>query len=94
MKKVRIQVLGDEFEVPAGDSLLRALQLYGIERGLPPHGFSRFCWNSSCKQCFLEWSCGGRRDRDYACQTEVRDGLAVESLPKVLAWGKKIRAGG
>ena len=36
-KKIPIRVLGDEFEVVSEDSILRALQLYGYERGLPDY---------------------------------------------------------
>ena len=84
--KVRIRILDDEFEAPAEDTILRALQLYGLARRLPQYGFARFCWNASCKQCILEFECEGARRRDFACQTEVSDGLHVRTLPQVLLW--------
>jgi len=87
---LKIQILDDVVEVPAGDSILRALQIYGIVRGLPAYGFTRFCWNAKCQQCILEYSCGAGRDIDYACQTEARDGMQIHSLPEVLNWTQKL----
>jgi NADH dehydrogenase/NADH:ubiquinone oxidoreductase subunit G len=88
--KVRIRILDDTIEVPPGDSILRALQIYGILRKLPAYGFTRFCWNAKCKQCILRFSCDGVRERDFACQTEARDGMQVHTLPDVLKWKLKI----
>ena len=90
-KKIPIQVLGDEFEAAADDSILRALQLYGYERGLPSYGFSRFCWNASCKQCVLRFECDGTRQSDFACQTDVKEGMRILTLPQVLMWKHKIK---
>jgi len=89
MGRVRIRILDDTFEVQSEDSLLRALQEYGTARQLPPYGFARFCWNGSCKQCWLEVECDGANERAMACQTDVRDGLQVKSVPSVLMWGRK-----
>ena len=89
--KVRIRILDDEFEAPAEDTILRALQMYGLARRLPPYGFARFCWNANCKQCILEYECDGVRTRDFACQTEVRDGMRIRTLPHVLLWKKLLK---
>ena len=85
-KKVRIRILDEEFDAPAEDSILRALQLFGIARRLPAYGFGRFCWNASCKQCIVEYERDGIRTRDFACQTSVGDGMRVRSVPHVLLW--------
>lgn len=90
-KKIPIRVLGDEFEVVSEDSILRALQLYGYERGLPSYGFSRFCWNASCKQCVLRFECDGVRQNDFACQTDVRENMRILSVPQVLMWKNKLK---
>jgi predicted molibdopterin-dependent oxidoreductase YjgC len=89
--KVRIRILDDTFEAQAQDSILRALQMYGLERNLPAYGFTRFCWNARCKQCILDFDCDGRSQRDFACQTEVQEGLQVKSLPEVLMWTVKMK---
>ena len=88
--KIRIRILGDEIEIEPGDSILRALQQYGIARSLPGYGFTRFCWNHKCKQCYLEFSVDGVHHRGFACQTAARDGTGVHSLPKVLLWKNKL----
>lgn len=90
--KIRIRILADEFAAAAEDSILRALQLFGIERRLPDYGFTRFCWNAKCKQCLVDFTCDGERRRDFACQTEVRPGLQVHSLPEVLMWSSKVKS--
>jgi hypothetical protein len=90
--KLRIRILDDCIEVPAGDSILRALQVYAVARRLPTYGFGRFCWNGKCQQCILQFTCDGVRDRDFACQTEVRDDMQVNTLPDVLRWKHKINS--
>lgn len=89
--KVHIRILDDEFEVDPGDSILRALQLYGVSRRLPSYGFNRFCWNASCNHCVLAFSCDGKRRSDYACQTDVCEGMRLLTFPRVLHWKRKLR---
>ena len=89
-ERIRIRILEDEFEVQPGGSLLHALQLYGLARDLPAYGFTRFCWNAKCKQCILELTCQGFTSHDFACQTDVSDGLEVHTLPQVLMWKPKL----
>ena len=89
-RKVRVRILDDTIEIPAGDSILRALQIYATLRKLPAYGFTRFCWNAKCQQCILVYSCNGVRERDYACQTEACDGTRVHTLPEVLKWKNKV----
>src|SRR5262249_11762591 len=88
--RIRIRILEDDFEVEPGDSILRALQQYGVERDLPAYGFTRFCWNAKCRQCVLVFSCRGQHQRDFACQTEVREGIEIHTLPRVLMWKNKL----
>jgi hypothetical protein len=90
-RKVRIRVLDDGFEAIAEDSILRALQMYGLARDLPSYGFARFCWNANCRQCILEFECDGARRRDFACQTDVREGMRIRTLPAVLMWKRKLK---
>jgi len=89
MGRVRIRILDDDFEAQSEDSLLRALQLYGTARQLPPYGFARFCWNGSCKQCWLELECQGGTESVMACQTDACEGQQLKSLPSVLMWNRK-----
>ena len=54
--------------------------------------FTRFCWNAKCKQCILQLTRDGFTGRDFACQTEVCEGLEVHTLPDVLMWTQKLRS--
>jgi hypothetical protein len=87
---LRIRILDDEIEVPAGDSILRALQIYALARKLPAYGFTRFCWNARCQQCVLVYRSEDETRCDNACQTEARDGMQVLTLPDVLKWRSKL----
>jgi hypothetical protein len=89
-RNVCIRILEDTFEVAPEDSVLRALQLYGLDRQLPAYGFARFCWNASCKQCVFKYVCDGKTTSDLACQTDVRPGLHVKSVPSVLMWTRRL----
>ena len=89
-RKILIRILADVFEADAEESVLRALQMFGIARKLPSYGFTRFCWNAKCKQCILEYVCNGQRTKDFACQTQVEPGMQICTLPKVLMWKSKV----
>ena len=86
VRKVRIEIRGEPFEARADDSILRALQEYGIACQLPDYGFTRFCWNASCGQCVLMFDRGDGVESGFACQTQVCAGLRIISLPAVLCW--------
>ena len=92
-RNVRIEILGDSFEVREGDSILHALQEYGIARNLPAYGFTRFCWNASCEQCVLTFERGAGHEVDYACLTTTCAGMRILTLPDVLYW-KQLRSSG
>ncbi len=85
-RKLRIRVLDKTFAAAADDSILRALQQYGLERGLPAYGFTRFCWNASCTECILSFDRGQGVEVDFACQTAVCEGMQILDLPTVLHW--------
>jgi hypothetical protein len=90
---VHIRILEDLFETDADDTLLFALQRYARKFGLPTYGFTRFCWNSSCHQCVVKLHSNGVGYRDHACQAPVEEGLQVQSVPRVLHWRRKSKAG-
>jgi hypothetical protein len=87
---VRINILGDVFDTDAEDTVLFALQRYAQARGLPLYGFTRFCWNTSCRQCVVKLQMGNVSCSDFACQAPVSDDLQVDSLPQVLNWKRTL----
>ena len=89
-RKVRIEIRGEPFEASADDSILRALQEYGIARNLPAYGFTRFCWNTSCEECVLTFDRGDGAETYFACETPTCAGLQILSLPEALHW-KRVR---
>ena len=91
-RTLRIQILDEEFEADAEDSLLRALQFYGIRRDLPDHDFKSFCWNADCHQCLVEIECQGVRGLRFACQTSPLPGMAIRSIPGILRWDRKLKS--
>ncbi|UCE01845.1 MAG: (2Fe-2S)-binding protein [Candidatus Latescibacterota bacterium] len=90
-RKVRIQILDHAFEANPDDSLLRALQAFGSRHALPDFGFARFCWNASCEQCVVNVDRGRGGETLLACQTPVREGTSLRSLPTVLLWSRTLR---
>ena len=48
---VKIKILGKEFEVPAGNMLLRAMQYLSPE----DVAMGRFCWNEECQYCRVSY---------------------------------------
>lgn len=87
---VRIRILDDDFETDAEDTVLFALQRYAQARDLPVYGFTRFCWNTNCRQCVVKIQKDGECSRDFACQAPVSEDLQVQSLPRVLNWEPKL----
>ncbi len=73
---VTITVDGHDFEVPAGELLIKAAQDHGVY-------IPRFCWHERmkpvgmCRMCLV--SVEGARGLPPACTTPVRDGMVVDT---------------
>lgn len=82
--KVRIRILGEPFEVPAGLSLLRGFQFLSpveVSRG-------RFCWNAECGSSSFGYRMpGDAADREgRACRVIAVEGMSVTRLSPELTW--------
>jgi len=66
---VSIEILGERFELPAGNFLLRGLQTLAPDT-IP---FGRFCWNEDCQHCRV------------LCQLPQETGTRVALSCKLLA---------
>jgi hypothetical protein len=82
-KRVAISILGRPFEVPPGDTLLRALQF------LEPAGTNEagFCWVTDCRTCevLLKFP-SGEVEWVLACETPLEAGMdIVDASEKVRA---------
>src|SRR5216110_1062237 len=74
---ITIKILGKEFQVPAGNMLLRAMQYLSPE----DVAMGRFCWNEECQYCRVSFKTPegntGRQALSYsltflACATASR----------------------
>lgn len=73
---VKITVLGQEFEVPENNTLLRCFQFLAPE----PVAYGRFCWNEDCQYCRVVFDMGeGTPTRAaLACKLMVAEGVRVK----------------
>jgi NADH-quinone oxidoreductase subunit G len=88
--KVRIRVDGTEYQVPAGTTILQALDQLGVlMNGVDvPH----YCWHpklsidGSCRLCQVEVRSGGESEGRLAiaCNTPVADAMVVETKSEIV----------
>lgn len=75
---VKIYIKGREFEVPEGNTLLRAFQFLAPEQV----SYGRFCWNEDCQYCRVKYDIGeGTPERAaLSCKLMVEDGMRVVEM--------------
>ena len=72
-KLVEIEILGEAFEVPENNSLLRCFQYLSIETV----SLGDFCWNGDCANCQV-WIAGkGAEKPVLSCRTKVKEGMKI-----------------
>ena len=81
---VKISVLGQEFEVPENNPLLRCFQYLAPE----PVSYGRFCWNEDCQYCRVSFDLGDGTQKRAAlsCKLTVQDGLRITELSTELRY--------
>jgi NADH-quinone oxidoreductase subunit G len=84
---VKIKINGREFEAAQGQTILEVAREHGIE-------IPTFCWHkelriaANCRMCLVEVA--GAPKLLPACQTEIRDGMQVQTeSEKVKDWQKR-----
>ena len=72
---VKITILGQEFEVPENNPLLRCFQYLAPEAV----SYGRFCWNEECQYCRVTFDLGeGSESRTaLSCKLMVREGMRI-----------------
>lgn len=75
-KTVRVSLLGRDYDVPGGISILDAL----AAAGLSPEGSAK-CGSGVCGGCAAVYSLNGKKHACLACRTEVSDGMRIEAMP-------------
>lgn len=75
---VKINILGQEFEVPENNSLLRCFQYLAPEQV----SYGRFCWNEDCQYCRVSFDLGeGSPNRAaLSCKLMVQEGMRVKEV--------------
>ena len=72
---VSIKILGKEFDVPAGNMLLRAMQYLAPENV----AMGRFCWNEECQYCRVSFkaTADSAPRQALSCKLMVEPGMEV-----------------
>ena len=79
---VRIDLLGEPVEVPAGVPFIRVLQYLQYDVDRVRCDWSRYCFNNTEGCCEFRLQVPGEPPRTArACAWTVQDGLRVHSLP-------------
>jgi hypothetical protein len=80
---IHIEIEGRSCLVPAGDTVLRALQFLDIDL----HS-CRLCWNGDCDNCTVEIHdpATGRHAVVRACETPAAPGMRILRLPAQARW--------
>jgi hypothetical protein len=75
---VKIDVLGQEYQVPENNPLLRCFQYLAPETV----SYGRFCWNEDCQYCRVTYDLGeGTKVRAaISCKLMVQEGLRVKEV--------------
>jgi NADH dehydrogenase/NADH:ubiquinone oxidoreductase 75 kD subunit (chain G) len=72
---IKITILGKEFQVPAGNMLLRAMQYLAPETV----AMGRFCWNEECQYCRVQFKSTPEAEPRQAlsCKLLVQPGMEI-----------------
>lgn len=72
---ITIKILGKQFQVPAGNMLLRAMQYLSPENV----AMGRFCWNEECQYCRVSFksSSDSAPRQALSCKLMVQPGMEV-----------------
>jgi hypothetical protein len=81
---VTIRIMGKDFEVPAQNMLLRAMQYLAPESV----AMGRFCWNEECQYCRVALRVKGRETpgQALACKLMVQPGMEIVELSTELRY--------
>jgi hypothetical protein len=79
-KLIRIEVLGQQVEVPEKNRLLRCFQFLSLST----ISYGDFCWNGECTNCQIWYHSPGQTDEwdkpGLACRMEVIEEMIITSI--------------
>jgi len=82
---VKISILGQQFEVPDNNPLLRCFQ-YLVPDAI---SYGRFCWNEDCQYCRVTYDLGeGTKARAaISCKLMVQEGMRIKEIAMEIKYG-------
>jgi hypothetical protein len=82
---VKISVLGQPFEVPENNPLLRCFQYLAPDT----ISYGRFCWNEDCQYCRVTYDLGeGTKARAaISCKLMVQEGMRIKETAMEIKYG-------
>lgn len=72
-KLIEIEIMGEKYDVPDNNSLLRCFQYIAIEN----ISYGDFCWNGECLNCQVWLRVGEKEKAVMACRTIVKEGMKI-----------------
>jgi hypothetical protein len=74
-KLVKIEILGNVYEVPENNMVLRCLQFLAPEN----IAYGRFCWNEDCQYCRVTYDMGAgtASHKAISCKLMVQEGMRI-----------------
>lgn len=75
-KLIEIEILGEQYEVPENNYLLRCLQFLSMET----ISLGDFCWNGDCANCQIWLEEDGKEKSALACRTKVAERMKIVRL--------------
>lgn len=75
-KLIEIEILGEKYEVPENNTLLRCFQYLSLDT----ISYGDFCWNGDCLNCQVWIKKGDKEKALMTCLTKVEEGMQIVRL--------------
>lgn len=73
VKLVEIEILGEKYQVPENNTLLRCFQYLSMET----ISYGDFCWNGDCLNCQVWIKNGDKEKALMTCRAKVEEGMKI-----------------
>ncbi|HEY2866759.1 MAG TPA: 2Fe-2S iron-sulfur cluster-binding protein [Pyrinomonadaceae bacterium] len=81
---IEIEILGESYQVPENNSILRCLQFLDIEAV----SNADLCWNGECLLCQVSIQNGDKERSVIACRTDASEEMKIVRLSKDIPFGQ------
>ena len=83
-RRITINVLGRDREVPENDSILRCLQFLDMESVSE----SELCWNGECLDCQVWIKNGDKEKAVISCRTNAEPGMHITRISEKIRFAE------